>query len=104
MNDWTIEGHICSKHARKRMQQRGIKKETVEFVLRHGDRQEYVGRDTSSVYLSKKMIGRLSHSKMIKASAIEKASKIIVLIAEEIIVTAFPRRIGQPRRHQRAEA
>ena len=62
MNDWKIEGHICSNHAQKRMQQRGIKKETVEFVLRHGDRQEYVGRDTSSVYLSKKMIGRLSRS------------------------------------------
>ena len=104
MNDWTIEGHICSKHARKRMQQRGIKKETVEFVLRHGDRQEYVGRDTSSVYLSKKMIARLSRSKMIRASAIDKASKIIVLIAQEMIVTAFPRHIGRPRRHQRAEA
>ena len=104
MNDWTIEGHKCSNHARRRMQQRGIKMETVEFVLRHGDRQEYVGRDTSSIYLSKKMIGRLSRSKMIKASAIEKASKIIVLLAEEMIVTVFPRHIGRPRRHQRAEA
>ena len=104
MNDWTIEGHICSKHARRRMQQRGIKKETVEFVLRHGDRQEYVGRDTSSVYLSKKMIGRLSRSKMIRASVIDKASKIIVLIAQEMIVTAMSRKTGRPRRHQRAEA
>jgi hypothetical protein len=50
------------------------------------------------------MIGRLSRSKMIRPSAIEKASKIVVLLAEEMIVTAMSRKTGRPRRHQRAEA
>jgi hypothetical protein len=102
MTDWIIAGLKCSDHARRRMQQRGIKKETVEFILVHGDMREYVGCDTASIYLSKRKIKQLSENKHGTPSIIEKASKVIVLTSEEMIVTAMPRMAGRPRRHQRS--
>ena len=101
MTDWTIAGHRCSNHARRRLQQRGIKKETVEFILLHGDRREYVGDDTASIYLSKRKIRQLFEARDTTLSIIERAAKVIVLTSEEIIVTAMPRISGRPRRHQR---
>lgn len=101
MNDWTIAGHTCSSHAQKRMQQRGIKKETVEAILLHGDKRQHVGGSTSSIFLSKRRVGQLSKSGKIKSSLIERAANIIVLTAEEMIVTAMPRKSGRARRYQK---
>jgi len=102
MIDWTIAGHTCSAHAQKRMQQRGIKKETVEAILLHGDRRRYVGGGTSSIFISRKRVGQLSRSGVLKKSLIERAANIIVLTAEEMIVTAMPRKEGRTRYYQRA--
>lgn len=102
MIEWNIAGHKCTAHAQKRMQQRGIKKETIEAVLLHGDKRRHLGGDTLSIFISKKRSNHLSQSGILKTSIIEKAANIIVLTAEEMIVTAMPRRGGRSWRYQQA--
>mgnify|MGYP001220910245 CR=1 FL=1 len=95
MENWMIGGHICSQHAQKRMQQRGIKKQTVETILLYADKTAHCKGATSSIFLSKKAGRKLLIKKVVSPALMERALNLIVLIANDVIVTVYPRRKGR---------
>ena len=92
MKNWTIAGHTCTDHAQKRMQQRGIKKQTIETILLHGDKSEHRGGNISSIFLSRKGGKRLIDNRGFSPALVERALNIIVLTGGRGIVTVYPRK------------
>ena len=81
---------ILSKHAVRRAQQRGIKLDTLEFAILHGDTLLHAGEGLQSMRISKK------HSKKLvrngeKPSTMEKAKNVVLVFdpASGIIVTVL---------------
>ena len=102
MNNWVIAGYTCSDHAQKRMQQRGIRKESVEAVLMHGDKRSHQGGDAVAIFVSNRVGRQLVRDRVITHALLERLVNLVVLTAEDIIVTTFPRKGGRLRRGEPA--
>lgn len=74
-----------SKHALKRMQQRGISKETVEQIVRYGKRRR---THEAFVYLlTKKQRERLLLAQKVSAQQTDRLDGIEVIVEARIVIT-----------------
>lgn len=77
-----------SDHAAKRVRQRGIKNNFVEFVLDEADALEYVGGAYRN-FISKKKLKRLVMDKVISPSEASRLQNIVVVECEDTILTVY---------------
>ena len=102
MNNWVIAGYTCSDHAQKRMRQRGIRKESVEAVLMLGVKRSHQGGDAVAIFVSNRAGRQLIEDRVITPALVERLVDLVILTAEDIIVTTFPRKGGRLRRGEPA--
>ena len=91
-----------SKHAKTRMQQRGIKQRIVDIIVTFADDAVHVGADTKSLFITKKTAEWLKASGKITAADCERLRKISVLVSNDNeIVTVQRVKPGQAGRRYR---
>lgn len=72
-----------TKHAAKRMQQRGIKKELVEVIMTHADIETDIGNGTIAYSISKERLKKLRKTGDVPAQLMEKADGTCVAVAND---------------------
>jgi hypothetical protein len=76
-------------HALCRMQQRGLTKATLSFVLANADRYQFVGKGCQELWISQKNLKRLKNGGE-SSRVIERSSGIAVIISSDgVVVTVF---------------
>ena len=78
-----------SKHAVKRMQQRGIKKETVLFIMAEADREIIAGNGCIAQYISRSHIAYLVKRRLIAPGMAGLARDIVIITEGWTIVTLY---------------
>ena len=80
-----------SRHAQKRMQQRGLKKQEIDLVLRFADREVRKGGMVVALSLSRNQISELQTDGIINAAQNELLRNLVVLYSgeDQAVVTAF---------------
>ncbi len=80
-----------SRHALKRMQQRGLKKQEIDLVLRFADREVRRGGTVVALSLSRNQISDLQADGIINAAHNELLRNLVVLYSsdDQEVVTAF---------------
>jgi hypothetical protein len=80
---------ILTKHAEKRMNQRGISKEMIELIYEHG-REQYDHRGGVRIMLTKKMIGLLVKRlpKLKKMFERVKSTYLVISSNDGAVITA----------------
>jgi hypothetical protein len=68
-----------TRHAIKRAQQRGIKSETLNFVLDHADAEVHVGNGRFSIHISRRKLKRL-HAEGQPITSCDRAREIAMVI------------------------
>jgi len=80
-----------TNHAVCRMQQRGMTKSTLSFVLEHADRDQFVGAGCLENWISRKHLKRLRQDGM-SSQLIERSAGVAVIVAADgAIITVFHR-------------
>ena len=82
-----IDNHYLINHAMERSQQRGIKRETIEIILKFGD--ENYSNGTNFLSINKRKIKKLIKDKQISPSQEKDISDIIILESNGIIKTTM---------------
>lgn len=78
-----------TNHAVCRMQQRGMTKSTLSFVLENADRDKFVGAGCREHWISRKHLKRLRRNG-VGSRLVERSAGIVVLIsADGAIITVF---------------
>ena len=74
-----INHYTISKHAQRRMQQRGIKTSYVELILKYADFCKYVGQGSFKYFISKSEIKKLLKKNIIQPQDAERISRIAIV-------------------------
>ena len=78
-----------TEHALCRMQQRGMTKSTMSFVLEHADRDKFVGAGCREHWISRKQLIRLRKTG-VSSQLVERSTGIAFIVAADgTIVTVF---------------
>ena len=80
-----------TQHVQKRMQQRGLKKQEIDLVLRFADREVRKGGTVVALSLSRNQISDLQADGIITAAHNELLRNLVVLYCceDQEVVTAF---------------
>ena len=81
-----------TNHADARLQQRGIKAEVVNFVLSEADQVSNCRGGSTSLFISKKKLGSRRVRQEYPAQLLEKAEGVVLIEAEDTLITAFHKR------------
>ncbi len=73
-----LSGLVLTDHAVRRTQQRGIKAETLKFVIQNSDLLLHAGEGTLSMRISNRQIVKLGEEG-IKPSMLERAKNIVII-------------------------
>ena len=82
----------ASTHAVTRCQQRGIKSQIIELVLKEADLIKACKRGASSMLISKRRLRHLVRNGACSPSLAEKAKGVVLIDSGETIITAFHKR------------
>ena len=83
-----------TNHAVCRMQQRGMTKSTLSFVLEHADRYKFVGEGCLENWISRKHLKQLRQDGM-PSQLVERSAGIAVIVADDgAIITVFHKTEG----------
>ena len=83
-----MSGFTISKHAEKRMRQRGIKNADLLSIYAHADQIFPVGSGCNAIRFSKKMKKKQEKSKLI--SNFQKLKNMVLIIDDfDLVVTVF---------------
>jgi hypothetical protein len=66
-------------HARRRAQQRGIKLDTIKFILRHADIRLHAGEGSKSLRISQREFVRLAQDGA-TASLVDRSRSVVVVV------------------------
>ena len=78
-----------SAHANTRIQQRGIKKEVLNMVLKEGDLHRNCGRGCTSIQVSRKKLQRMVTEGLMFASMAERVNGVVIIDSGDAVVTVF---------------
>ena len=81
-------------HAKKRMAQRGVQADTVETIIRFGDRCIFVGNGCTSISMTRTMASDLAKAGEISAAMVDRVANLAVVVAndnEAIITVVRPK-------------
>jgi hypothetical protein len=86
-----VAGLRASRHAMLRLQQRAIRRETLEFVLSEADQERHVGGGCRSYWISRRELNRLRCAGRDRA-LLERSAKVVVVMnpVDGVVVTAMP--------------
>ena len=91
--------YILTKHASKRMKQRGIKKGVFEVFLKFADREAPVGSGDYAISLSKKQVSKLP-GQGLERDVVDKVARLVVVCSTEgVIKTCMIAMKGKSRRY-----
>jgi hypothetical protein len=89
---------MLSRHARARMQQRGIAPDTVETVLQYG-REQHDRHGGVIVYLDNRSRGRMQKAHGKRSAKIDTSSGVFVVLTTGGTVLTFGHRFRRVQRH-----
>ena len=91
-----------TRHAEARVQQRGVRMESIEIVLREGDMEFHAGEGLMSLQLSRKRLSQLA-ANSVTTTTLENAKDVVLLIDYSTlsIVTVMHARGRWAKRHSR---
>lgn len=76
-------------HAQARLQQRGIKKEIIDFILMEADQDKPAGRGCRSIFVSKRKLEKLVKNNELLPKFASRVNGVVIVEAEEEIVTIY---------------
>lgn len=78
-----------TSHAQARVQQRGIKKEVIDFILMEADQDKPAGRGCRSLFVSKRKLAKLVKNNELMPKFASRVSGVVIVEAEDEIVTIY---------------
>ena len=88
---------MLTRHARSRMQQRGIRPEMLEALLDYG-REVHVAADRDLVFFDKRARARLAKAKVVKAAQADRLIKNYAIVGSDGLVITVGHRYRHIRR------
>ena len=78
-----------SAHANTRIQQRGIKKEVLDMVLKEGNLHKNCGGGCTSIQVSRKKLQKMVTEGLICACMAERVNGVVIIDSGDAVVTVF---------------
>lgn len=78
-----FQNTVLSPHATKRIQQRGIKEESVKLIVEYTDRQIPVKNGCTSLTVSKSLLNKLVKTGTVRRQVSDKIRKIVVIVEDD---------------------
>ena len=82
-----------SLHAKKRSQQRGVRKWIIPFIVENADKYKHCGKNCISQFISEKKIEVLIRNGVLKAAEGSLLKGVVVVSEDETIITVFHKQI-----------
>lgn len=97
-----IDSFRMTRHAEARIQQRGIRRESIDLVLHDSDIEVHAGDGLMSLQLSRRRLAQLAESG-VPANVRENAQNVVLLVdyATQSLVTAMHSKGKRGKRHSR---
>lgn len=86
-------GNNLTKHAAKRISQRGVRTEALEAVMAFGDRSVSVGKGCTSLFLTRTCAMELSRKGLIEPWLVDRVTGLAVVVAndnDEVVTVVRP--------------
>ena len=78
-----------SQHAKKRSQQRGVRKWVIPYIIENADKIKHCGKSCISQFISEKKIKTLIKEGSLKAAEGSIIKGVVVVSEGEMIITVF---------------
>lgn len=86
-------------HANTRLQQRGIKPEVVDLILKEADKFKSCRDGATSVFVSRKKLQMLTNKKACTPQLAEKAIGVVLVHSDDAVITVFHQKNRRCRFH-----